>query len=104
MTYRVSRAASVVIKVLLKMMKRPIAHFDPALYCAHVMFYHRAPFNPGRLFHPRMLCDARTHARVLARFSLKINLKSLTECVEPSIEPVHPCKYNTDSRERDCCE
>lgn len=29
------------------MMKRPIAHWDPAIQCAHVMFYHRAPYNPN---------------------------------------------------------
>ena len=34
------------LQVFLAMIKRPIAHFDPALYTAHVMFYHRAPFNP----------------------------------------------------------
>ena len=31
----------------MEMMKRPIAHFDPALYTAHVMLMHRAPFNPN---------------------------------------------------------
>ncbi|KAG2450455.1 hypothetical protein HYH02_004957 [Chlamydomonas schloesseri] len=43
----VALAAKVMIKVLLHMMKRPIAHYDPALYCAHVMLYHRAPLNLG---------------------------------------------------------
>ena len=38
-------AAKVVIKIMLQMFKRPIAHWDPALYCAHVMMYHRAPLH-----------------------------------------------------------
>ncbi|KAG2440992.1 hypothetical protein HXX76_003845 [Chlamydomonas incerta] len=43
----VALAAKVIIKILLAMMKRPIAHYDPALYCAHVMLYHRSPINLG---------------------------------------------------------
>ncbi|KAG1655812.1 hypothetical protein FOA52_015848, partial [Chlamydomonas sp. UWO 241] len=39
--------AKVVVKILLAMMKAPIVHWDPALYCAHVMLHHRAPYSPG---------------------------------------------------------
>jgi hypothetical protein len=42
---RSRRAAKITIKIVLQMMKRPIAHWDPALYCAHVMLWHRAPLN-----------------------------------------------------------
>lgn len=38
-------AAKVVINTLLEMMKRPISHFDPALYTAHVMMWHRCQLN-----------------------------------------------------------
>ncbi len=38
-------AAKIVIKILLEMMKRPIAHYDPALQAAHVMMFFRAPLN-----------------------------------------------------------
>lgn len=40
-------AAKVVINMLLGMLKRPIMHWDPALQCAHVMLYYRAPYNPN---------------------------------------------------------
>ncbi|KAG1663027.1 hypothetical protein FOA52_005718 [Chlamydomonas sp. UWO 241] len=39
--------AKMIVRVLLAMMKAPIVHWDPALYCAHVMLYHRAPYNSG---------------------------------------------------------
>ncbi|KAG2495924.1 hypothetical protein HYH03_005856 [Edaphochlamys debaryana] len=38
-------AAKIIMKILIAMMKRPIAHYDPAMYCAHVMLYFRAPLN-----------------------------------------------------------
>ncbi|GAX81813.1 hypothetical protein CEUSTIGMA_g9241.t1 [Chlamydomonas eustigma] len=41
----VAFAAKIIVKILLEMMKRPICHWDPALYTAHVMLYHRAPLN-----------------------------------------------------------
>ncbi|GIL91090.1 hypothetical protein Vretimale_9511 [Volvox reticuliferus] len=38
-------AAKIIIRILLDMLKRPIAHYDPALACAHVLLYYRAPIN-----------------------------------------------------------
>ncbi|PNH07633.1 hypothetical protein TSOC_005893 [Tetrabaena socialis] len=38
------RAISLAAKIIIKT-KRPIALYDPALACAHVMLYHRAPIN-----------------------------------------------------------
>lgn len=38
-------AAKIILKVYLAMIKRPIAHHDPALACAHVMLWHRAPID-----------------------------------------------------------
>eukprot|EP00955_Chlamydomonas_euryale_P074995 362188-Chlamydomonas_euryale.AAC.8 len=40
-------AAKAIINIFLNMAKRPIAHWDPALYCAHVLLYHRCPYNPN---------------------------------------------------------
>ncbi|GLI60624.1 hypothetical protein VaNZ11_002787 [Volvox africanus] len=41
----VTIAAKIIIRILLNMLKRPIAHYDPALACAHVLLYYRAPIN-----------------------------------------------------------
>ncbi|PNH11118.1 Ankyrin-1 [Tetrabaena socialis] len=43
----VSLAAKIILRVYLACIKRPIALFDPAIACAHVMLYHRAPVNPA---------------------------------------------------------
>ncbi|KAG2496092.1 hypothetical protein HYH03_005695 [Edaphochlamys debaryana] len=41
----VCAAAKILVKIVVAMMKRPIAHYDPALSCAHVLLYLRAPIN-----------------------------------------------------------
>ncbi|GFR45476.1 hypothetical protein Agub_g6877 [Astrephomene gubernaculifera] len=41
----VAIAAKILIKIYLEMIRRPIALYDPALACAHVMLWHRAPIN-----------------------------------------------------------
>ena len=38
--------AKLLIRLYIEMVKRPIAHYDPALATAHVMLWNRAPFNP----------------------------------------------------------
>lgn len=38
-------AAKAVVKFFMAMLRRPIAHEDPALYAAHVLLYHRAPLH-----------------------------------------------------------
>lgn len=40
-----SLAAKIIIMVMLEMRKRPIVHWDPALFAAHTMLLSRAPLN-----------------------------------------------------------
>jgi len=43
----VALAAKAVVLIFLEMRKRPIAHYDPAMACAHVLLMCRSPINPA---------------------------------------------------------
>ena len=52
------------MQVLLAMLKRPIAHYDPAIATAHVLFFYRAPYNPQETQTSIVLNDMMANVRV----------------------------------------
>ena len=50
--------------MMLKMRKRPIAHWDPAMYAVHVMMYNRAPLHTGETQTSIVLRDIMDNVRL----------------------------------------
>ncbi|GLC39823.1 hypothetical protein PLESTB_001385500 [Pleodorina starrii] len=65
----VTLAAKIIIKILLDMMKRPIAYYDPALACAHVMLHFRAPLNMSEKQTGILIRDVLDNSNTLAESS-----------------------------------